>query len=306
MCSLKSEHFPRLEKPVRGKWAPVFLSPLIGSPERLVIGVVAANESDCHVERANALFRFECLYGAAAETAIFAADVALDELEADVVERGMEALVQPRPTFSGVSVGEVREGEALSLADIARTWIASLSSLHDSVASLAFEAEVAPDMGTIKDGRSGDKLPSQVLAYVVGKRPGFENFFNSEIQGSRRRRRQSDVHNAVIDFAGSRLVANFGTLRSRTRAYSVDRIKRRMFDLMVARDREKASAFHRTYEMIVQREGEKDQPIKPRQAATVSETIVALHEQARVEDISLRAMMNVSAIGEHILQAEAA
>ena len=157
MRRLDSDHSPRLETPVRGKWAPVFLSPLIGSPERLVIGVVAANDSEFHVERANALFRFECLYGTAAEAAVFAANVALGDLEADVVERGIEALIEPRPTFSGVSVGEVREGETSSLADVARTWIASLSSLHDSNISLCRELLDDVEVSAIEEGCSGDK-----------------------------------------------------------------------------------------------------------------------------------------------------
>ena len=311
MSPLNPEDFPRLEEPVRGKWAPIFLSPLIGSPERLIIGVVAANASGIYVERANALFRFECLYGSAAETAVFAAEVALDDLEADCEERGIRALTDPRPSFSGISVGKIYEGEATSLADVARTWMTSLSSLYDEGSALASWAEhdvvpvVEETLPIIGDGRSGEKLPTLVLDYVINQRPGFEDFFSSGIQRGWRRRRQADVNSAVVDFAGSRLVANFGTLMPKRRARSVDRIKRRMFDLIVARDKESRIAFERAHEMIVHRPSERDLDLTARQVASLSETVVALHEQARVEDITLRSMTNVPAIGDHILRAEA-
>ena len=311
MPPLSSEHFPRLEQTVRGKWAPIFLSPLIGSPERLVIGVLAANDSGFHIERANALFRFECLYDGAAETAIFAAEVALDDLEADCAERGMEALTDPRPTFSGVSVGGIHEGEAPSLEDIARTWMASLSSLYNGgdAHSLGTQFDLAPmaygELVSVGDGQSGERLPSLVFDYIIGKRPGFEKFFNADIRGSRQRRSRRDVPNVIIDFSGSRLVANFGTLKPKSRAASVDRIKRRMFDLIVMRDRDRNGAFERAHEMIVQRPSEDDPQISERQIIGVKETIGALAVQARVEDIALHSMTNVFEIGEYVLRTEA-
>ena len=306
MPALKPEQFPSLNQPVRAKWAPIFLSPVLGSPERLVIGVVAVNGSGFHIERANALRRFECLYGAAAETAIFAAELALDELEADCAGRGMDALTDPHPGFSGVSIGNVSEGEAPSLAEIARTWMTSLSSLHDADKALALEATTARELVDLDLERTTERLPSLVLDYVKNRRAGLERFFNEDIRDQRERRRRSKVHGVIIDFSGSHLVANFGTLRPLNRATSVDRIKRRMWDLKVNRDTERGTIATRTHEMIVQHPTADDPQVTERQYTAITEAISDLSEQAQKEEISFTSMTNVAQIGDHVLAAEAA
>lgn len=306
MSALRPEQFPRFERSVRGKWAPIFLSPIIGSPERFIIGVVAVDAQNFYVERANALSRLECLYGSAAETAVFAAEVALDDLEADCSQRGAEALADPMPSFSGVSVGDSCEGEAESLSNIAQIWMASLSSLYtpDDSANIAKEVEV--DSVQISDAQRGERLPSLVFNYVRSQRPEFGKFFDERIQGKQRRRKRSEVHKAVSDFSGSRVVASFGTLKPTNRGPSVDRIKRRMFDLLVIREEERKSAFRRRYEMIVQRPTKDDPQITKQQASVLEETIDGLSDQAHVEDIALHSMASVPEIGQHILSAEAA
>jgi hypothetical protein len=70
-----------------------------------------------------------------------------------------------------------------------------------------------------------------------------------------------------IDFSGSFLVANFGTLLLTNRAQSVDKIKRRLWDLKVDRDKQQESMMiSRTHEMIVQHPAPDDPQITERQA----------------------------------------
>ena len=306
MPALKPEQFPSLNQPVRAKWAPIFLSPVMGSPESLIIGVVAVNSSGFHIERANALGRFDCLYGDAAETAIFAAEFALDEMEADCASRGMDALTDPRPGFSGVSIGNVSEGEASSLADVARTWMASLSSLYDADRLFSLEDATTRELVDLDVERASERLPSLVLDYVKKHRAGLERFFNEDIRDQRERRRRSKVHGVIIDFSGSHLVANFGTLRVSNRATSVDRIKRRMWDLKVNRDTERGTIATRMHEMIIQHPTADDPQVTERQYNAITEAVSDLSEQALKEEISVNPMTNVSQIGEHILAAEAA
>ena len=278
----------------------------MGSPERLVIGVVAVGASGFHVERANALDRFECLYGTAAETAVFAAKVALEDLEADCAERGMEALIDPRTSFSGVSIGNISEGEASSLGEVACTWMTSLSSLYNAGKDLGLELAAERELVDVGDGLSTERLPSLVFDYVKNRRPGFEQFFNEDIRGQQRRRRRSHVHRIIIDFAGSHLVANFGTLGTTHRAASIDRIKRRILDLMLSRDGEQGTVINRTHEIIVQNPSVDDPQITERQFNAIEDTISALSEQASVEDIGFQSMTNVPQIGNHVLESEAA
>ncbi len=306
MPKLEPASFPKLSESVTATWAPIFLSPIVGSPERLVIGVVAANTSAFHVERANALHRLECLYGPAAETAIFASEIALRELQNDCINRGIEALTSPNPAFSGISLGNLSEGQANSVEEVAKTWLATLSSLHEE----DFPISLAPTEETYlvlsEPGEPPDRLPWLVLNYVQEHRPGLDRFFSQDIREHRQRRRRSTVHDVLIDFSGSKLVANFGTFKATARASSVDAIKRRMWDLTVNRDAEPLPLVARTHEMIVQHPSADDPQISKSQYERLQEAVIALSEQAKSEELVFSSMTNVKQIGKHIVHAEAA
>jgi hypothetical protein len=71
-------------------------------------------------------------------------------------------------------------------------------------------------------------------------------------------RRRANASAVFIDFAGSRIVANFGTLSANQHVASVDRIKRRLWDLKVDRDNAKGVFVERDHEMIVQHPSRRD------------------------------------------------
>jgi hypothetical protein len=161
------------------------------------------------------------------------------------------------------------------------------------------------EVGWAETANSGsDRLPSLVLQYVTNVRPGLEPFFNEHVRRQRTRRRGATAHSVIIDFAGSHLVANFGTLIASHHAASVDKIKRRMFDLIVQRDTDTPSLRSRTHEMIVQHPATDDPQITERQAALFQEGLGALTEQSLREDITFIPMTSVAAIGDHVLLAE--
>ena len=299
------DQFPKLRSPTKAKWAPVFLSPIMGAPEKLVIGIAAVSANEFHLERANALRRLECLYGKAAATAIFAAEVALEELRADLAIRGIEALSAPKPTFSGISIGTLADGEANSVQEVARSWMISSSSLYDTAQALSIAVEARALAAPSEGGAVvTDRLPSLVLNYVAVKRPGLREFFNEDIRDERRRRRHSKAHSVIIDYAGSHLVANFGTMAVTQPTASVDKIKRRIFDLLIDRDTEKRAIAKRRHEMIVQHPDRDDPQITERQFDAVEEAIASLSDQAQREEIVLIASTSVSKIGDHILETE--
>jgi len=63
---------------------------------------------------------------------------------------------------------------------------------------------------------------------------------------------------------------------------------------------------YRRHEMIVQVPSAHDPQLSARQAANVAEALQALEEQADQEELRLRPMHSVEAIGQHILTTEAA
>lgn len=305
MLSLLEADFPTNAGFMRAKWAPLLLRPILGSPEQLVIGVAAVNEDAFHLERANSFSRLTCLFSEDASSAILAAQAALDALEADLSSRALAAIAEYRPVFSGVAVGELSEAEGQSLRSIASSWMAALSSIYTESPeiTLASDALVASDFAEV--ARPRDRLPALVLDYVTSKRPGLDKFFSAEIREQHARRR-ANASAVYIDFAGSKIVANFGTLSANQHAASVDRIKRWLWDLKVDRDNEKDGLANREHEMIVQHPSKTDPQFSERQLDRISEALASLEQQADQEEIRFRPMNTIDQIGEHLLAKEAA
>jgi hypothetical protein len=280
------------------------IAPIMGSVEQLVIGVAAVSGEFRHVERANMLRRLACLYGKAAETVIFATQVALDELVADLHARGVAALTDPKKTFSGIHIGTLSDGEANSVEELCRNWMSSLSSLYSTRTMELMEAPPTEPAVADTFTTNADRLPALVLRYVTNVRPGLEPFFSEDVREQRTRRRGTKVHSVIIDFAGSHLVANFGTLVASHQAASVDKIKRRMFDLIVQRDTEAPPLQLRTHEMIVQHLAPDDPQITDHQAGILQEGLGALADQSSREGLRFVAMTSVREIGDHLLHVE--
>lgn len=304
IVDLESTAFPAFAVSIRGQWAPIFLSPIRGSEERLVIGVAVFNSDGFHIEAANALTRLQCLYGLQADIVIQVAGVALDELKIDFASRAAQAVIDFRPSITGVSVGALRAAEGVSLQEIGVNWMSALSSLYDrQVSAVSLEANDPDD--TYEDRfealASGDRLPALVLDYVMENRVGLASFFRPDL-GKQPRRRRS--HEVSIDFTGSKLVANFGTLQAGQITRSVDLIKRRLWDLKVERDSETAVAFHREHEMLIQMPAPDDPQVTERQFENLELARSALEEQADQEELRLETFSSVPDIGRRILEAE--
>jgi hypothetical protein len=153
--------------------------------------------------------------------------------------------------------------------------------------------------------RPRDRLPALVLDYVASKRPELNKFFSAEIR-EQHVRRGANASAVYIDFAGSKLVANFGTLSANQHATSVDRIKRRLWDLKVDRDNERGGLAKRDHEMIVQHPSKNDPQFTEKQFDRITEALQSLEQQADQEEIRFRPLNTIDQIGEHLLQKEAA
>jgi hypothetical protein len=291
---------------VRARWAPVFFEPISGSYERLVVGVAAVNESGFHLEVANQLDRLKCFYGHDALGAISAVQIASEYLQADLAKRAIDALTDPDPAVTGIAFGDLREAEGNSLSAIAQSWMAALSSLYIEP-KMEIAVETVPTIQTVASGDgSGDRLPFLVCDYVKGRRAGFSDFFSEDLRTGKQRRTKGSSHKILIDFSGSKLVANFGTLKAGSLTGSVNLIKRRLWDLKVQRDAEQKSPLLRQHEMILQRPPNDDPQITEKQQSNLKDAFEALEHQADQEELRLRAMGSVQQIGEHILAAETA
>jgi hypothetical protein len=305
---LSAAAFPSFQRSVRAQWAPVMIEPIVGSFERLVIGVAAVSAEGFHLEMANALDRLECLYGNDAGSLIYAITLTEEHLRHDIARRLLGALREPKPIISGTSIGPCREGEGESLASIACSWLSSLSSLYRPTSGRAADllAQPANDFEEAREAAFRNVLPLQVMDYVIGRRERFAGYFHSDIREGKKRRFAGRSHEVHIDFAGSRLVANFEALVPARISASVTTIKRRLWDLKVERDRAPEITKGRLHEMLVHSPDRSDPLFTAKQHETIQEALYALEKQADQEELRLRPLSAVSDIGDRILQAEAA
>jgi hypothetical protein len=294
--------FPQLENAMKAKWAPLLIEPIADSYERLVAGIIVVSDEEFHLEIANALGRLECLYGESATAIQYAIEIARIHYLQELRERGPSVLVEDISPIAGVYLGEPRDAEGDSLQEIARGWLEGISSLYrfDYLAEAEQLTSVMTDAG--RSPSSSDRIGNLIFEYVSDHRGGLEKFFSREIRGRSSGRKS---HETKIDFSGSKIVANFGTLRAQSIGHSSNAIKRKLWDLAIERDREKSTLTHRLHELLIQVPQKSDPQLSEKQADNVNEAISALEKQADIEELRLRPLPTVGAIGDRILEAEA-
>jgi len=300
--------FPSFRSKVDAKWAPLLIQPIEGSYERLVFGVAVVSNDGFHLEIANRLDRLQCLYADQSKIVISVIEWTVESLRSDLAKRSIEALLEPSFPFSGVKVGELRNGEGESLEQIACSWMVSLSSLYTDKYSEDFELELVErgvEEVRPKSG-GGDRLPILIKDYIKEKRVGLVPFFSEDVRLERKRRSARRGAEVNIDFAGSKLVANFGTLQANGVSLSSGRIKSRLWELKVNRDADWERGQDRYHEMLIQIPPKNDPQFSAKQMRNVAEALETLEEQADQEEIRIRSMTSVEQIGEHLLELEAA
>lgn len=303
---LHTDRFPKFRSVVKASWAPLFIAPIEGSYERLVFGVVVVSAKDYHIETANRLDRLYCLYDDAADAVTSAIEFAVRGIELDLQRRSEAAIFEPNLVVSGVSIGPIRMGEGESLSQIAKAWLRSLSSLYDDETEV-LGREVILEMPSVAvRTSSADRLPVLIKDYVTARRPGLIDFFAEDVVMDRRRRSAKRGAEVAIDFAGSKLVANFGTLNANQLTTSANRIKTRLWELKVNRDADYNFGRDRKHEMLVQSPLKNDPQFSAKQLRNVSAALKELVDQADQEELRLISLNSVESIGERLLQLEAA
>jgi hypothetical protein len=108
---------------------PVLFSPIMGSPERFVIGCVCRDDDGIHLERANKLDRLDGLFGELSQGALAAMEIALDALSSAI--HTDEFLFDTyRSPVSGFAFGEREMAEGRSLQETGCDWMSAMSSLY--------------------------------------------------------------------------------------------------------------------------------------------------------------------------------
>ncbi len=302
MIGFDLSEFPSSGGLISVDWAPIFLHPILESPERLIVGLAIVGTEDVKVFCANSLKKPNCLY-ASAESG-FLIDIVTDclaEIENDILARRIEALSKPEPLFDGICFGSLAKAEGLSIEQIAQNLLSSISSLQDD--SGAKNLNVAQETIESWAGGGADRLPWLVCDYVKKTQPKLVQNFTSDFVAKKARRtgvRPSSVH---IDYSGQKVTANFGTLRSTAISKSIDVIKRGIFDLAVHRDR-RTDLLATNHELYVHHQNFDDPQMNDRQADTLRATIEDLVSQADTEEIRLLSFTSVHTMGDKLIERE--
>lgn len=290
--------FPPRRDAVKGQWAPLFIEPVVGSGERICIGIVAASEMETLLVPVAALDRLECLYGKGVDALMLASRVSLDYSRDLLSARKEEAFRIWKAPMDGVFIGPPVRSEGNSLEEIARNGMTASSSLVDKLT----DAEgISEEQGT---AITSNRLEELVKAKVVAVRPPLAERFRVH------RKIRENARPAVIGFIGTRIAANFAMLMPGKLGSYVNLSKAKLWDLAQLReDVTRGDIFPNTvnrFELLVYRPRTETPEYSLRQMNTLEEAVVELTAEADKVDIRCRSAVTHEEMASTLLEAEAA
>lgn len=282
-----------------GLWAPIYMEPMVGSGERLCVGIVTADADRSIVYPVPTLERLVCIYGNEVEAFVLASRLALSATERHVAQYGISALEGWGGPVEGLTFGLIRSGAGSDLEDIARTGLMLCASLVNQLSEEDEDEQVAANA----DGFSG-RLEYLVKNAVIARRPDLQRAFGKSFSAS------DLARPARIGFAGTRLVANFGLIVPGKLSSLVSTAKAKLWDLKQLKSGALSGFFNDgdglAYELLVHRTRDDDPQFTERQIRGMKAAVLELEEEADKVDIRCRPMDSPMAIAEFVLEKEAA
>lgn len=290
--------FPLRNENVRAEWMPIYIEPMVGSGERICVGVATANDIGFLVVPVVALNRLECVYGKDAEAILLAADFVVNNLQGALTKNGAAALHDWKPPMEGVYSGRIVRGAGASLEEIARTGLTMCASLVECLADADEEAN------STANRMNGNRLEQLVKEKVLSVRPRLEPRFG------RQYKRGENVRSVTIGFVGDVIAANFGVLVPQCLSGNVNNIKAKLWDLAQLRQDFALPSLVASkvtlFEMLVYRPSSEMPEYSNRQLKGINEAVNELEAEADKQEIRFRPFTGHDAIAEVLLEAEAA
>ncbi len=290
--------FPPRNDSVKAKWVPIYIEPMVGSGERIAIGVVVAHQAGYLTVPVASLERLECIYGKENRALMFAAKNAIESFDRVLSKEGDRALETWTAPFEGVIKGVIRMGAGNSLEEIARTGLMLCSSLVEKIADVDEVEDSGSAVTTVR-------LERLIKEKVLAKRQSLEISFNRSFKYVKSGRE------ARIGFVGQRLVANFGLLVPFHLNQLFNNAKAKLWDLEQIRDDVKRPEFNlsselNNFELLVNRVRDEDPQYSEKQIKAVQEAYNELEFEADRRKIICRPMKSPDEIANHIVKLEAA
>ncbi|MEN5290866.1 hypothetical protein [Stenotrophomonas lactitubi] len=226
---------------VQAMWAPLYIEPMHGSGERIVIATVAVDGSGAfHVHATLSGRVLQCMYGDRAEVLDGLIGLAVDVLQAYLATGG--ALDSWVPPFRSCHLGSCRTAMGADLEQIARSGAILTSSLAAKLAESSVE-QTSESVGT---GLDIDRWVQQIRDRVCAQSPHLDARFNGEVVV------RKGAAPTRIGYLGERIAANFDMLIPGSNL-STRRIrsKSRLVDLQILKDQLDVLAPRTTYELLL-------------------------------------------------------
>ena len=294
---------PRREK-VRALWQPIYLEPMIGSDERICVGVAVANAEGYLVAPASGLERFECLYGKAGSDFVRQIVEATCASLARTLESSgaHDAFADAQswnkfwtPPLQGFSTGAPCLGAGDSLEEVARNGLSLCASLVARAVDNSAESQPA---------LTRTQLQNDVRQIVVARNPLLAGYFDRD------RNLGDNVRPIKFGFVGQRLAANFAVLNSHSLSENIDTAISRIWNLRNLQQKEfqdELFSFERThFELFVHAPALNSASHSKTQLQSIAEAEGLIRVAARDSKVSLFPSDSVNAIADELLRKEAA
>jgi hypothetical protein len=203
----------------KGYWQSVYFEPIIGSGERITVGVLAVGDfGDAKVVRAMRSELFECLYGINAPKIINMIDLVISSIENELTK--YKTLEQWHSPIGGINLGKETLACDVDLNAILRQGLRFTASLS----ALSIDAE-REDSYEVQPKRYTSQFSSNIKGQLKLIDPRLTNSFNLKIKIS-----GSDAL-TTYGFMNDRYVTNFGLLVPSRLSASMNIIKAKIYDV---------------------------------------------------------------------------
>lgn len=215
--------FPPLPK-VRGNWRPMYLEPIFSSGERLTIAIVLAVENRAIIKSVIRPDVLKWLYGSKAPNIRGLVELCVDSLYGHI---GKKRTVESwRSPITGIFLGPVREAAANSPEGILEQAIhfsASLSAVDQATLDSTLDGD--------DDQQASGQLVERIRDIVFQRKVDLIPYFNQATKFF------ENGETIKFGFLGMGVVAQFGTIRSRSLSRNIKDVRGRLWELAKARSK---------------------------------------------------------------------
>ena len=291
-------NFPKKENKVEAKWAPIYIEPIVGSGERISVGVVVVTKEDFLVVPVSSMNRLRCIYGEDIKALIFAAETSMKSIVQGIAKNGTNFVFDWKSPIDGVYLGNIKSTAGRNLEEIARYGLMLSASLVEKLSEEDETSQASEQFTT-------SRLEKMIKESVILQNPQLEIAFT---------RRFQPVKNArptYIGFVGQKIAANFGLFVPGSLAAQVKDVKAKLWDLAqlqeyIGGNFEGLDKNLNRFELLLHKIKDNDPSYSDKQIISIKEAVTELEEEADKKKIRCRPLTSTEDIASILVEAEAA